>query len=185
MLESRWQKSYERRTLTSQLTPTRRKRWYRGMIKHMLVSQEGSAHLTKMTGKTSISGGYTYILCISSCVTLKISRKATFNPVQTRNVWRSNIMNYSMLTTHFRVWTICLMVFNKIWTTSNFWSYVVKLCDTTQYNIITFGHWTMFDPRCLGQTFLVWTVPDHHLEALFVFVKRTQLYETWPNKFRN
>ena len=174
MLESRWQKSYERRTLTSQLTPTRRKRWYRGMIKHMLVSQEGSAHLTKMTGKTSISGGYTYILCISSCVTLKISRKATFNPVQTRNVWRSNIMNYSMLTTHFRVWTICLMVFTKIWTTSNFCSYVVK---HVWYHSVQHHHvWSLnnvWSPVSGRQTFPVWTVPVHHLEALFVFVDRT------------
>ena len=36
-----------------------------------------------------------------------------YSPVQTGNVWRSNTMSYFMLTTHFRVWKICLMVFNK------------------------------------------------------------------------
>lgn len=33
--------------------------------------------------------------------------------VQTGNVWRSNTMSYFMLTTHFRVCKICLMVFNE------------------------------------------------------------------------
>ena len=96
MLENRWQKSYERWTLTSQLTPTRRKRWYRVLIKHLRWLH----------------------LCI-----MYINE---YSPVQTTNVWRSHTMNYSMLRTHFGIWTTCLMVFNKIWTTSNIWSNIVK-----------------------------------------------------------
>lgn len=176
MLESRWQKSCERRTLTSQLTPTRRKKWYRGMIKHMLVSQEGSGHLTKMNWKTSISGGYTYVLCISSSVTLENVTEGYVQPCPNEKCLaiKHHELSDSMLTTHFRVWTICLMVFNKIWTTSNFCSYLVKY---VWYHSVQHHHvWSLnnvWSPVSGRQTFPVWTVPVHHLEALFVFVDRT------------
>lgn len=54
-----------------------------------------------------------------------------------------------LMTKHFPVWTPCLIVFDKIWTTFKFWSnYSFKQVWyrlVTQYNISTFRHKTLFD----------------------------------------
>ena len=78
------------------------------------------------------------------------------SPVQTGSVWRSKAMKYFFVIKHCLVCTYCLIVFDRMWTTSHIWSNIAKnnlFCSfkhvwyrlTTQWNIKMFGHQRIFD----------------------------------------